>query len=167
DDWDDLYAARSDTYDPDPLAAEVDRRRRPQSRVVRLAAEFVAPGNVGEERHRQDAGGCDEEPRTEPCAFVRRHRPRSRGLVVHGRGDLLAESHVAAKVEPVDDVVEVALGLRLFGEVLLPFPLVEQLFREQVAVGVALGVEPGPRIAVPVPRPADAVTGFEQSDREA
>jgi hypothetical protein len=32
---------------------------------------------------------------------------------------------VAAEVEPVDHVVEVALGLRLLGEVLLPLPLLE------------------------------------------
>ena len=54
-------------------------------------------------------------------------------LVVHGRGDPGAEADVAAEVEPVDHVVEVALGLRLLGEVLLPLPLVEQLLREQVA----------------------------------
>jgi hypothetical protein len=34
---------------------------------------------------------------------------------------------VAPQVEPVDHVVEVALGLGLLGEVLLPLPLVEQL----------------------------------------
>jgi hypothetical protein len=45
---------------------------------------------------------------------------------------------VATEVEPVDDVVEVALGLGLLGEVLSPLPLVEQLPGEQVAVGVAL-----------------------------
>jgi hypothetical protein len=43
---------------------------------------------------------------------------------------------VAAEVEPVDDVVEVALRLRLLGEVLLPLPLVEQLAGEEVAVRV-------------------------------
>ena len=40
-----------------------------------------------------------------------------------------AEADVAPQVEPVDDVVEVALGLGLGGEVLLPLPLVEQLLR--------------------------------------
>ena len=93
--------------------------------------------------------------------------PRARRLVVDGRGDPGAEAHVAAEVEPVDHVVEVALGLRLLGEVLLPLPLVEQLLREQVAVGVALGVEPGPGVAVPVPGAADAVAGLEQLHREA
>ena len=82
-------------------------------------------------------------------------------------GDLRAEAHVAPQVEPVDDVVEVALGLRLFGEVLLPLPLVEQLLREQVRVRVALGVEPRAGVAVPVPGAADAAAGLEQLHREA
>ena len=79
-----------------------------------------------------------------------------------GRRDLGVESDVAPQVEPVDDVVEVALGLRLFGEVLLPLPLVEQLFREQVRVGVALGVEPRAGVPVPVPGAAHAAAGLEQ-----
>ena len=74
---------------------------------------------------------------------------------------------MAPEVEPVDHVVEVALGLRLFGEVLLPLPLVEQLLREQVGVGVALRVEPGPGVAVPVPRAAHAAAGLDQLHREA
>ncbi len=49
---------------------------------------------------------------------------------------------------------------------LLPLPLVEELLREQVAVGVALRVEPGSRIAVPVPGAADAGAGLEEQDRE-
>jgi hypothetical protein len=64
--------------------------------------------------------------------------PRRPGLVVAGPGDPGAEPHVATEVEPVDDVVEVALGLGLLGEVLPPLPLVEQLPGEQVVVGVAL-----------------------------
>ena len=82
-------------------------------------------------------------------------------------GDRGAEPHVAAEVEPVDHVVEVALGLGLLGEVLLPLPLVEQLLREQVGVRVALGVEPRAGVAVPVPGAADAAAGLEQLRREA
>ena len=98
---------------------------------------------------------------------VRRHGPGARGLVVHRRGDAGAEPHVAPQVEPVDHVVEVALDLGLLGEVLLPLPFLEQLLREQVAVGVALRVEPCPGVAVPVPRAAHAVAGFDQPRGEA
>ena len=100
-------------------------------------------------------------------AVVGRHHPGARRLVPRRRGDRGAEAHVAPEVEAVDDVVEVALGLGLLGEVLLPLPLVEELLREEVAVGVALGVEPGPGVAVPEPGAADAVAGLEQRGREA
>jgi hypothetical protein len=73
---------------------------------------------------------------------------------------------VPPQVEPVDHVVEVALGLGLLGEVLLPLPLVEQLAGEQVGVGVALRVEPGAGVAVPVPGAADAVARLEQQGGE-
>ena len=96
-----------------------------------------------------------------------RHRPRPDRLVVHGRGDPGAEPHVAPEVEAVDHVVEVALDLRLLGEVLLPLPLLEQLLREEVGVGVALRVEPGPGVAVPVPGAPDAVARLEQLGGEA
>ncbi len=100
-------------------------------------------------------------------AVAGRHHPGTRRLVVHGRRDRGVEPHVAPKVEPVDHVVEVALDLRLLGEVLLPLPVVEQLLREEVAVGVALGVEPRPGVAVPEPGPADAASRLEQLHGEA
>ena len=71
-----------------------------------------------------------------------------------------------AQVEAVDDVVQIALGLGLRGEVLLPLPLVEELLGEEVAVGVALRVEAGTGVAVPVPGAADAVAGLEQQRGE-
>jgi hypothetical protein len=74
---------------------------------------------------------------------------------------------VPSQVEPVHHVVEVALDLGLFSEVLAPLPLVEELLREQVGVGVALRVEARPGVAVPVPGAADAVTGLEQQCGEA
>ena len=55
-------------------------------------------------------------------------------------------------------------GLRR--EVLLPLPLVEELLGEEVAVAVALGVEAGARVAVPVPGAADAPARLEQLHRE-
>ena len=88
-------------------------------------------------------------------------------LVVDGRGHRGPEPHVAPEVEAVHHVVEVALDLRLLGEVLLPLPLLEQLLGEEVAVGVALRVEAGPGVAVPVPGAADPVAGLEQHRREA
>ena len=94
-------------------------------------------------------------------------RPQRGPLVVVGRRDAGAEAHVAPEVEPVHHVVQVALDLGLLGEVLLPFPLLEQLPREEVGVGVALRVEARARVAVPVPGAADAVARLEQLHGEA
>ena len=101
------------------------------------------------------------------AAVPERHGPECGGRVERRGGDRGAEAHVAAEVEAVDDVVQVALGLGLLGEVLLPLPLVEELLREQVAVGVALRVEAGAGVAVPVPGAADAAAGLDQRHREA
>ena len=163
---DDLHAARRRADDRDSLAGEVDRLRRPQPGVVLHAAEVVAPGHVRGVRHREDTGRGDEEPGPMLGPVAGDHRPGARRLVVHGRRDRRVEPHVAAEVEAVDHMVEVALDLRLAGEVLLPLPVVEQLLREEVAVRVALGVESGARVAVPEPRAPDAGTGLEQPRRE-
>src|SRR6185437_9667177 len=75
--------------------------------------------------------------------------------------DAAVELDVAAEVELVGDEIEVAFGLGLGGEVLLPVPLVEQLLRERIAVGPAFGIEARAGIAVPIPGAADRRTGFE------
>ena len=166
DDRDHLDAARSGADHGDALAREVDGRCRPPARVVRLAAEVLAPGHVWVERHREHAGGGDQESSVVLGAVGGDHGPRRRGVVPGGGGDLDAEPHVATEVEPVDHVVEVALGLGLLGEVLLPHPLVEEVLREQVGVGVALRVEPGPGVPVPIPGAPHAVARLEQRRRE-
>ena len=82
-------------------------------------------------------------------------------------GDAGLELDVAAQIELVGDVVQVTLGLGLAGEMLLPVPFVEQFLRERVAVGPAFGIEPGARVAVPVPGAANAGAGFKYPHREA
>jgi hypothetical protein len=81
--------------------------------------------------------------------------------------DAALELDVAAQIELVGDVVQVTLGLGLAGEVLLPVPLVEQFLGERVAVGPTFGIEPGARVAVPVPSAANASAGFKHPYREA
>ena len=131
--------------------------------------EVVAPGHVGEVRHRQHAGGGDEEPgpRCRRCPSSASPSQVPDGSSKTAAVTAGAEAHVAAQVEAVDHVVEVALDLGLAGEVLLPLPLVEELLREEVAVRVALGVEPGAGVAVPEPGAADAVARLDQLRREA
>src|SRR5262249_4128226 len=77
------------------------------------------------------------------------------------RGHTALELDVAAQVELVRDIVQVALGLACGGEVLLPVQSLQQLLRKGVAVGPALRIKAGAGIAVPVPSAADAGAGFE------
>src|SRR5579875_744551 len=149
-----------------PLAGEVHRLHWPEPGVVGLAAESVASWHVGDVGHRQHAGGRHQEARPDFRAVVGGDLPHTVELVPRGRHDPRAEAHVTAQVEPVDDVVEIALDLGLRGEALLPVPLLEQLPGEEVPVRVALGVEPGPWVPVPVPRPPDPVACFEQLGAE-
>ena len=147
------------------LPREVDRLGRPPAGVVLHAAEVVAAGDVGQVRHRQHAGGGDEEAGPSRRAVVGGDGPGAGGSSQTAAVTGGAEADVAPEVEPVDHVVEVALGLGLAGEVLLPLPLVEELLREEVAVGVALGVEPGAGVAVPEPGAADAAAGLDAAAR--
>ena len=73
---------------------------------------------------------------------------------------------VAAQVELVGDVIQIALGLGLRGEVFLPIPFVQQFLRKGIAVGPAFGIEAGAGIAVPVPGAADAGAGLEHAHLE-
>ena len=117
-----LNATRSGPDDGDALAREVDGVRRPQSGVVRLPAKVVAPRYVREVRHRQDAGRGNEESCSELCAVVDDDCPQAFRFVVSRRRHHGVEPDVAAKVEAVDDVIEVALGFRLFARSALATP---------------------------------------------
>src|SRR5262249_3857358 len=115
----------------------------------------------------EDAGGGYQESTSTLRPFMCDDGPCPGRLVERGRGDLGIESNVSPEVEPVDDVVQIALDLRLVRELLLPLPLVEELFREQVGVRVALRVELGAGVAVPVPRAARPAARLEELHREA
>jgi hypothetical protein len=80
------------------------------------------------------------------------------------RSHAAVELDVAAQVELVGDVIEIAFGLGLGGKTLAPIPLVEQFLRKRIAVGMALGIKAGAWIPVPVPGAADPGGGLEDPD---
>jgi hypothetical protein len=134
--------------------------------VVLHATEVIAPGDVREVGDRQHARGGDEEARSHSASVVGGHLPGAGRVVPHRGAHSGTEPHVAPEVEPIDHVVEVLLDLGLGGEVLLPRPVVEQLAREEVAVGVALRIEPSTWVPVPEPRAADALASLDELRRE-
>ena len=91
---------------------------------------------------------------------------RSLGLVERRLDDARAEPDVAAQVEAVGDVLEVAQDLGLGGVALRPRPLLLELVRPRVGVGHALDVAARAGVAVPEPRPADAGRLIEHEHRE-
>src|SRR6202022_349879 len=96
-----------------------------------------------------------------PVAILQDDLPAARLLTVVRCGHAAPELDVAAQVELVGDMVQIALGLGLAGEVLLPVPFLQEFLRKGVAIGPALRIEARARVAVPVPGAADAGAGFE------
>ncbi len=94
-------------------------------------------------------------------AGVRRHGPAIRVIVVDGREDAGSQADVAAQLETVGDVVQVAADLAVLGIALAPVPFFLKLLREGIGVVVAFGVAASPGVAVPVPGAADLVAGFK------
>src|SRR5437870_4975778 len=83
------------------------------------------------------------------------------------RRDAALELDVATQVKLVGDIVQIALGLGLTGEVFLPIPFLQEFLRKRVAIGPALRIEACAGIAVPVPGAADAGAGLEHPHLEA
>ncbi len=87
-------------------------------------------------------------------------------LVVDRRADARIELDILAQIELIGDIVEVALVLRLAGEVLFPVPFLQQFLREGVAVGFTLGIEAAPWVAVPIPGTAYAPSVLKDPHRK-
>src|ERR1700730_15731642 len=141
--------ARAD--DTDAFAGELDAFLGPSRGVKRLALEALDPGKAGDVLRGKDTDGRDEE--SCPCAgaILEPDFPVISLFIVSGCRNRGVESDVAAQVEFIRHVVEVALVLRLAGEELLPIPLLQEFFRKRVTIAVTLGIETCPWVAVPVP----------------
>ena len=123
---DHLDAGRAGADYGDALAGQVDGFVGPVVGVPGVALEAVDALDARHCGGGEHADCGEQEAAGEFAAVLQADRPEA-GVFVERRAlDLAAELHVAAQVELVDDVVEVAEGLGLAGEVLAPVPLVEQ-----------------------------------------
>ena len=163
---DGLHAGRTRTDHRDPLAGIVDRRLRPQAGVVGLALKILDALEFGHGRRGERAHGGDQKPRPVVAAILQPDIPAIAVFIEDRRGDPGGELDVAAQIELVGDIVEIALGLGLRREMLGPVPVVEQLLAEGIAVGIALRIEACAGIAVPVPGAADAGARLEHADAQ-
>src|SRR4029077_20807079 len=126
-----------------------------------LASECLDAGDARHRRRREHADGGHEEARGVPAAILQDDLPAARLLAVERSDDTALDPDVAAKVKLVGDMVQIALGLGLTSEMLLPVPSLQEFLRKGVAIGPALRIESRAGIAVPVPGAADAGAGFE------
>jgi len=149
------------------LAVELHRFLRPVMSVAGLAAEALDAGEARHCRRRQHANGGYNEPRIVAPAILQDDLPAARVLLIMRRRDAALELDVAAQVELVGNMVQIALGLGLTSEMLLPVPFLQEFLRKGVAIGPALRIEACAGIAVPVPGAADAGAGLEHPHLEA
>ena len=166
------------------LGCEPDHASDPLDTVFRGARVIAQPGmRTHGHQHVAEIALPLAEPRRavelfpEGFALLRCHLERlarvgpvdvaARRLATARQDLRIIEPDVAAQVELVRDMVQIALGVRLRREVLVPVPLLEQLLRERVTVGPALRVETRARIAVPVPGAADPAASFKDPDPQA
>ena len=134
---------------------------RPVESVERTALEGLHAFQPRQRRRREQPDCENDEPAGQLKAIVEPEPPQMIYLIEPGRFDLAVEPHVFAQVELVRDVVQIAQVIRLRRKPLLPVPLVEQLFRKGITVGVALGVEPRAGVAIPVPGSAEVRRGIQ------
>jgi hypothetical protein len=148
---DELHAGGAGADDADAFAREVRLLTRPPGGMKRLALEAIDACEIGDIMRRQDADRRDEKFSARASAVAEPHFPLIRGLIEARRFDARVELDVAAQVELIGDVVEIALGLRLSGEMFLPVPLLQEFLGERIAIAVAFGIEARAGIAIPVP----------------
>ena len=151
---------------PHAQAGEVDTLMRPRTGVVQLPlklkpAIFGLRG-VRKIARRHDAVACGRD-----VALVGLYSPNVCLAVEDGFLDSCVEFDVAAQVEAVGNVVDVAQDLGLRAVALGPMPFLPQLVREGIRVFQAFDVAAAPGIAVPVPGASDPLAGLEGAHFEA
>src|SRR6185437_5503845 len=111
-------------------------------------------------RHHHVLGG-------DGVALVGLHPPGAGRLVPVGGGHPCVELDVATQVETVGHVPGVLEDLRLGRVALRPAVLLLQVRGEGERVVDAFHVDPGTRVAVPVPGSADVIAGLEHDAAQA
>ena len=129
-----LDAGRSGADLADPQPGEIHPLMRPFAGMQAAALEAVDARDGGHVGGREAAHGSDQEARGVPLTGFGLDPPQILRAVPARRRDPGAQADVAAEVEAVGHVVQVAHDLGLAGIALGPLPLPQQLGRKAVAV---------------------------------
>src|ERR1700722_6021624 len=109
----------------------------------------------------KQSGRTDDEASAGVQPAMGRDLPPFLGLAVNNTLNASVAFDIALQVEFIRDEMEIPLDFRLAGEVFAPVPSVDQFLAEGVLIGIALRVEAGARITIPVPSTADIRAGLE------
>ena len=161
-----LDGGGSGADDADPLSGEGDRLMGPGAGVIPGTFETVQAVEGRAIDGREAPGGHDAIGGAKPRAVLGGNPPASCRVVEDGFGDRRLESDVAAEVEAVRDVLQIAQDFRLPRIAFGPPPLLLELVGELVGILDAIGIAAGAGIAVPVPGTADAAAPLEDLYRE-
>src|SRR5215469_7165149 len=131
---DGLYAGSAGADHRDALALELHRFLGPIMGMAGLAAEALDARNARHCRRRQHADSGNQETRIVVPAVFQDDIPTARVFLIMRRSGAAIELDVAAQVELVSNVVQIALGLGLPGEMLLPVPFLQQFPGKRIAV---------------------------------
>src|ERR1700761_341378 len=140
---------------------------RPEPGVIPLALETPEARVVRCPWRRQIARRHDAKPRGDDMALIGLYRPCVCLAVEDRLSDARVELNFAPQIEVVGDVVDVTQDLRLRAVALRPAPILLQFVGEGIRILEALDVATAPRIAVPVPGPADIAARLEGAHAEA
>ena len=110
------------------------------------------------------AKGGDQEAAVMLSARIQRHCPALRGFIEMRAHDAAIELDMAAQIEPVCHVLQIAQCFGLRGEMLAPAPFLQQLIGKGIAVGVAFRIKPRAGVAIPIPGAAQIAAGLEHLD---
>ena len=172
-----LDARRAGADHADAPAGEGDRLMRPLAGVEPAALERRQALQVGQQRRRQPAAGHHQVARDDRLATLGGERPAVGLLVEDGAQNLAVEADVAAQVEAVGHMLQVAQDFTGRSVALAPAPLLLEFLRERERILQAFDIAARAGVAVPEPhathiggglagmhtqaQPAQAVDGVE------
>src|SRR6266852_1606149 len=157
---DDLHPARPGADDADALALEVHAFLRPQAGMVADAAEVLQPPDRRNIWFRGEPRAEHEELRPRHAAVAGLHDPLVAIRVELCTRDAGVEPDVAAQTELLVDVAEIGAKLLPRRIELAEVPIPPKLLAGEL-IQWLVRIDPGARIAVPVPDAADVGPGLE------
>ena len=101
------------------------------------------------------------------CARIKCDCPALRGFIEMRADDAAIELDMAAQIEAVRHMLQIAECFGLRGEMLAPAPFLQQLIGKGIAIGVAFRIKARAGVAIPIPGAAQITAGLEHLDRIA